>query len=96
MKKFARHRSLEELRPLLAERGIDVDTAGHDRGSDFIHLAGVLEGVQFKAAYSTFNGTFFGETIVGTRFTERSPLDSQFWFAALLDLLYVPQEATHG
>lgn len=96
MKKFARHRSLDELKALCAERGFAVNTDAHDRrGSDFVHLTGMIGNAPVNVFYSVFNGTFFGETPSGRRFNESSDLDHVPWYAALLDLFFVG-EAAHG
>ncbi|MFL7904707.1 hypothetical protein ACJ41P_26505 [Azospirillum argentinense] len=97
MKKFAIHRPLRELKPLCEARGIQLDTTRHDRDfSDFVTLSGVFGNQNVQLLYSVFNGTFFGETASGERFSETSSLDGEPWFDALLDLLYVPMEASHG
>lgn len=93
MRKFARHRRLNELKQLCAERGFMLDTTKHDRDhSDFVTLGGVIGNRHVMFLYSVFNGTFFGETADGVRFSETSPLDGEPWFDALLDLLYVQKQ----
>ncbi len=90
MKKFARHCTLHEIKERCAAQGIEVDTTKHDRDfSDFISLRGIFAGMPVAMVYSVFNGTFIGENCAGEKFTERSPLDGEPWFAAILDLLFV-------
>lgn len=94
MKTFARHRTLDELRILCAEQGIEIDSRKHDdAGSDHVVLEGVIDNTPFKLLFSTFNGTFFGEAGGGAPFNESSDLDDEPWFSDLLDLLYVPKDA---
>lgn len=96
MKKFARHRSLDELRPLLTERRIEIDTTRYDAGSDWVALSGSFAGVEIDLIYCPFNGHFYGEH--EGPFSERcAAMDAEPWYAELLDLLYVPrEEAAHA
>lgn len=97
MKKFAGHRGVSALKALCAEKGVQIDTTKHDRDfSDFVRLDGVFDKTVVTMIYSVFNGTFFGETEQGVRFNESSPFDDEPWFTAILDLLYLPPEATHA
>ncbi len=96
MKKFAGHRGVSALKALCAEKGVQIDTTKHDRNfSDFVSLRGVFCKTSVTMIYSVFNGTFFGETAQGASFNESSPFDDEPWFAAILDLLYLPLEAAH-
>lgn len=95
-KKFTRHRTLDELRVLCAERGIDLNTERYDtRLEDHVCLRGTFADVDAWVIYNTFNGLFFGKTISGgtTKFNECSQLDGEAWYAAILDLLFVGEVA---
>ena len=94
MKTYARHRRLDELKQLCASQGITVNTDRHDDpkvASDFVALRGVFCGTTVFMVYSVINGCFAGEAAGGQRFSERSPLDGEGWFDAILDLLFVPK-----
>lgn len=97
MKKFARHRSLDELRNLCVERGVALNTDRYDcEGSDYVVVSGLFGRRRLVVIYSVVNGRFFGKR-GDQRFSESSPCDGQPWFDAILDLVYAPvTEAAHG
>ena len=99
MMTFARHRRLDELKQLCAERGITLNTDRHDNlriASDFVTLSGQFADRKLTVIYSVFNGNFHGRTEDGLTFTHGSLHDDEPWFAALLNLVFVPQEAVHA
>jgi len=98
MKKFSRHRTLDELKSLCAERGLKLNTDRYDHaGSDYVLVSGLFAGEAAEVLCSTFNGRFFGALADGRKFTEDDAHDGQPWFDAILDLVYVfAPEAAHG
>lgn len=99
MKTFARHRRLDELKQLGAERGITINTDRHDNpriASDFVTLTGEFADKKLTVVYSVFNGNFYGRTEDGLTFTHGSLHDDEPWFADLLNLVFVSQEAVHA
>ena len=98
MKTFQRHRTLDELKALCAEKSLTLNTDRYDRdGSDYVLVSGGFAGQTADVLYCTVNGRFFGTLAGGRKFTETAPCDGQAWFDAILDLVYVPgPEAAHG
>lgn len=101
MKTFARHRTMEELRAMVAEvPGLTICTKAYDKGSDFIRVGADAPNWN-ELGYVLFNpmnGRFVGCKPVakdGERklFTSDERLDGEPWFAALLDIFYVEKGA---
>lgn len=88
MQKFARHRSVDELKALCAERSYRIKTDLYEAGSDHISVFPVIDGETISVLYSGFNGRFFGwrNGIVFASGMEH--LDQEPWFQALLNLFY--------
>jgi hypothetical protein len=96
MQKFARHRSVDELKAICAERGFRIKTDLYDAGDDHVSVFPVIGGENFMVLYSGFNGRFFGKRN-GMHFTsDMDFLDADPWFQALLDLFYTNAPATEG
>lgn len=88
MQKFARHRSVDELKIICAERGFRIKTDLYDAGDDHVSVFPVIDGEAFMVLFSGFNGRFFGKRN-GLRFScDMADLDAEPWFQALLDLFY--------
>lgn len=101
MQKFARHRSVDELKAICAERGFRIKTDRYEAGDDHIGVLAIIGGDTYGVGYSAFNGRFFGETPDGIWFTsDMEHLDHEPWFQALLNLFYTddpePREADHA
>ncbi len=89
MQKFARHRSVDELKVICAERGFRIAVEAYDAGSDHISVSPVIERETYRVVYSGFNGRFFGHAPNGDLFSsDRADLDAEPWFQALLNLFY--------
>lgn len=91
MQKFARHRSLKELKAEAKRRGWSVNDDQYQRqGSDFVRVDFRHGRVSGSALYSTVNGRFFGKTKTGVEFnSDDSARDRVPYFAALLACCYV-------
>jgi len=85
MKKFAGHKTLEQIRKQCEECGVELNTYQHDHGDD--HVA--LYSPDVKILYSTVSGRFFGTTPEGIKFSSDDKLDGTPWFDALLDFFLV-------
>lgn len=89
MKKFARHKTLDEIRKQCQEHGVPLNTRLYDeRGYDTVFV-GIGPDSGF-AIYNTFNGRFFGRTPDGVEFTsDEDTHDSEPWMQALLNFFMV-------
>lgn len=92
MKTFARHRTLDEITALCEERGFPIDTHAYENhASDWVRLHFAHDGQGWEILYCPFNGRFLGRHgPANAIFTESSAkLDSEPWYQALLDFLYI-------
>jgi hypothetical protein len=96
MKRFARHKTHDEIKRQCAEQGVPFNDHGwRKRGDDHIVIGLPSRG---HVLYNTFNGRFFGRTPgmpqvpewpVATDFdSDDTKLDGQPWFDALLLFFY--------
>lgn len=92
MQKFARHRTVDEIKKLGKKRGFTVNTQRHDRhGDDHIVIHGEFAGHTLPVLYSSVNGRFFGELPSGDMFSsDDTAFDGQPWFDAMLNFFLVP------
>jgi hypothetical protein len=89
MQKFTRHRTVDELKIICAERGFRIKTDRYESGDDHIGIFPVIDGEVYGVVYNGFNGRFFGDTPGGVLFeSDMADLDAEPWFQALLDLFY--------
>lgn len=91
MKKFAGHKTLEQIADQCKAQGLELDARKYvNEGSDFI----TVRGGGAHAIYSVFNGRFFGRTPDGTVFTSDSTKhDKQPWMQAFLNFFYTEKTA---
>jgi hypothetical protein len=91
MKKFARHKTLGEIRSQCMLQRLELnDRLYETEGYDTVKITGGGAWV----IYNTFNGRFFGATPKGIEFTSDSPQhDSKPWMQALLSFFYVEKGA---
>jgi len=87
-KRFAGHRSYEQIREECRRQGLILEDAAYRRhGSDWIGVRGKPGGV--LVLYSTPTGRFHGtHPATGEKFTESSPFDGEPWFDALLSFFF--------
>lgn len=88
MQKFARHRSVDELKAICAERGFRIKTDLYEAGSDHISVFPIIDGETFSVIYNGFNGRFFGWRNNICFASGMASLDDKPWFQALLNLFY--------
>lgn len=88
LKRFAGHRSHEQIREACRAQGLILEDAAYRRhGSDWIGVRGKAGGT--LVLYSTPTGRFHGtQPATGEKFTESSPFDGEPWFDALLAFFY--------
>lgn len=91
MRKFSRHRTLEELSAECEKRGWPLDTSRYDKnGEDFVNFRFSCEGESGIVFFNTCNGRFFGNTKMGLPFnSDDAFLDRKGWFKELLNVVYV-------
>lgn len=93
MKKFSRHKTLDEITGACRAAGFEVDTEQYDHGSDHVTIDGIFAGRRMAIIYNTFNGRFLAPDDDGHLLTERSAnLDGIDWYDAILEFLYVADE----
>lgn len=87
-KRFAGHRSYEQIRAECRRQGLVLEDANYRRnGSDWIGVRRRRDST--VVLYSTPTGRFHGtHPTCGTQFTESSPFDGEPWFDALLAFFY--------
>jgi hypothetical protein len=90
MKKFAGHRSYDEIKALCQEQGLRfVDTAYIFNGADSVTVVGGGAVV----VYDTTTGRFRGSTPDGIDFDSNSDEhDNEPWFQALLSFFLIEKE----
>ena len=94
MKKYARHKTLEEIKADCLNDGFELNTEKHDQGSDWITITGTFAGQECTIIYAPFNGRFIGKLDNDKTFSERNTeFDNVDWYAEILDFLFVPAEA---
>jgi hypothetical protein len=90
VKKFARHKTFEEVVRACHQQEVYCDTAAHERGGDTICVGAPARtpGCGW-VVYSTFNGRFFGSTPYGVHIDSDSQThDGEPWMQALLKFFY--------
>lgn len=90
MKKFARHKTSDEVIKQCAEQGIYLNMERYSQGSDYITVGTHEKGY---AVYSVVNGRFFGKTDSGIEFSsDDTCYDAEPWMQALLNFFLVEQQ----
>lgn len=97
MKKFARTKTLDDIRAQCEQQGLELNTTLYDAGeSDYIKISSTDGKTSAKVLFCTFNGWFFGTVSSGGPgmdfHSENASLDGTPWFDALLAFFYVPVE----
>lgn len=95
MLKFKGPRKLDDVRRLMKEKGMDIDSAGFDRGDDFILFKGGWHHLPLTIAYNTVNGGFsvyngFTGASLATHLSDE--LEGEEWYRDLLETLYEKAE----
>lgn len=95
MQKFARHRTVDEIKKLGKKSRFSVNTQRYDRnGADHIVIHGDFAGHELPVLYNSVDGRFFGELPSGEMFSsDDATLDGQPWFDAMLAFFYEPAKA---
>jgi hypothetical protein len=88
-RRFAGNKPLGVIRAQCVAQGVEFDNTQFKLGSDYI----CLRSPGARVLFNTFNGTFFGTTPDGTKFTSSDKRDGTPWFDALLDFFYEPKSA---
>ncbi len=89
MRKYLRHKTLDEIREQCAAQGLTLEESLHSRNSSDYVVVSSPKCPRARVLYSTFNGRFFGVDENGNDFNSGMKLDSERWFAGLLDFFYV-------
>ena len=91
MKTFQGIKNSDAIKAQCVANGWAVNTDRHESaGDDHISFTFQHDGMSAKVFYNAFNGRFFGTTDAGKKFNSNdTDLDSELWFAALLDFVYV-------
>lgn len=95
MKKFGRHKNIEEIEAQCAAQNLRLDAnRWYQNGADTIVIGGPIPlGAKGPSngcvIYNTFNGQFFGCTDKGVDIDSNKPdHDSEPWMQALLQFFY--------
>jgi hypothetical protein len=89
-KVFERHRTLEELQAVCAERGWTLNTAVFEQGGDGVSFHFKIGEVSGFAVFNTFNGQIIGHLKNGEPFSSQDGKhEGEPWFNELLDVAYV-------
>jgi hypothetical protein len=97
MKRFARIKTLDEIKAQCQAQGVRLCTRLYDtQGWDTVVVGGPISNAAKTgpghAIYSTFNGKFFGRTPDGIEFDSTETRHEHApWFQALLSFFYVEQ-----
>lgn len=96
MKKFAGHKTVDQIREQCLAQGVTLDTRLYDSGSsDYIKLTSTDGKTSAEVLYSSFNGRFFGQFTPGREFnSDDASLDGTPWFDALLEFFYIRKADT--
>lgn len=97
MRKFTRHRTLEELRATCAQKKWKLETKAFRAGSDFVsflfRIKTLSTPVTGIALVSMFNGRFFGTLDSGEDFSsDNTEHENKRWFQILLDTVYTSKD----
>jgi len=104
MKRFARVKTLDEIRVQCEEQGLELNTTLYDMGqSDYVKISSTDGKTEAKVLFSTFNGRFFGTVGAGGPgrdfHSDDASLDGTPWFDSLLRFFYadeLPTEQSEG
>ena len=88
MKKYQRKRTLDELRAECQKRNWPMDETRLEGGSDFVSVKFNLGKRSGQVCFSVVNGSFFGTTQSGRKFSSLDGLDKEKWFQELLDVAF--------
>lgn len=95
MKKFKTHRSLKEIKAACKENDFEFSDEKYKQGSDHVSFTFKHESTEAFVLFNTFNGRAFGTINKGTKnegwfSTDSDTHESEPWFNALSDFIYVP------